>query len=202
MRGTIVLAVLGAAGCGRILGVDEYRAGEPNVTACATLLAPDLNGGCSPVGVETCAQGFDKDGRGGCLPILPEGRCGTGASDEQALVATLGGHQCRSIGSGCWAGFPDWPGAGADLRLYVRRDAVSCGDGSSPDTPLCSIREALSKIGSRPAAIALYPGVYEEGPLKIDSPVFITGGCYNTTVVRPAPGAAGPSFVFGPEADK
>ena len=128
----ITLAALSAAGCKREKGSGEndnnngsqcpegYRAEGP---ACVPIFdnpedcpgpneMPKLGGGCRPVGVLECADGFVKDSEGGCEPILPDHECPPGTME------VIGETECRPVGVlECAEGFVSDGQGGCDAIL-------------------------------------------------------------------------------------
>jgi hypothetical protein len=66
------------AGCGKILGVDEYEVGVPSppvITCADPLTAPNASGACEKVGPDCLAPSFVPDPDGGCMAKLPRADC-------------------------------------------------------------------------------------------------------------------------------
>ncbi len=73
---------------------------------------PALGGGCRPVGVLECAEGFVKDSDGGCEPILPDHECPPGAME------VIGETECCPVGViECGEGFVSDGQGGCDAIL-------------------------------------------------------------------------------------
>ncbi len=128
----ITLAALSAPGCKREKGSEEnnnnngsqcaegYRAEGP---ACVPIFdnpedcpgpneMPKLGGGCRPVGVLECAEGFVRDSDGGCEPILPDHECPPGTME------VIGETECRPVGViECAEGFVSDGQGGCDAIL-------------------------------------------------------------------------------------
>ncbi len=129
---SIAFTALIAAGCKREKGNGEnnnnnqsqcpegYRAEGP---ACVPIFdnpedcpgpneMPKLGGGCRPVGVLECADGFVKDSDGGCEPILPDHECPPGTME------VIGETECRPVGViQCAEGFVSDGQGGCDAIL-------------------------------------------------------------------------------------
>src|SRR5262245_34907462 len=103
-----MLSALLASACGT--GASPPACPDPQTgrgEACVTAAGCEAGelalegGGCQPAGIppDSCGQGFQSDGRGGCIGILPAAPCPPG------LLAVPGDAECRPVapcGNGSW----------------------------------------------------------------------------------------------------
>ncbi|MBI2395742.1 MAG: DUF1565 domain-containing protein [Deltaproteobacteria bacterium] len=139
----------------------------PRFDGCAAYEVPRVGGGCTPVGVDTCPDGFVADGSGGCAASLPKSPCADGT------MALPGDTSCAPV-STC----SDAP-IGA-LRVDAAY-AGSDGDGSVA-RPFKTVTAALAAAAPG-ATIAVAAGTYRED-LVVDRPVIIRGRCPAEVTVR------------------
>ncbi|MBK7396984.1 MAG: hypothetical protein IPJ34_11940 [Myxococcales bacterium] len=159
---------------------------EPGTPCAVERLAPDgrclpescagdavrLDGVCRPVGVDTCAAGFDRV-EGGCSPRLPTCPAGSYAFPGEA---------CQPLDA---CGASRFAGSGADA-LYVDASATGGGDGTEA-RPFATIVEALTALkATGKKKIYVAKGRYVER-MVLDREVELRGVCSGQTeVVAPA----------------
>ncbi|MBX3217080.1 MAG: hypothetical protein KF850_33920 [Labilithrix sp.] len=130
---------------------------------------------CTPVGVASCASGFEPHPSGwGCRPVLPAAAC-AGATRE-----VLGQDRCAPLGGDCGAAFPP---AGATHTV----DAA-LADGAVDATHFKSLAAALAAAPAG-ATIAIESGRYAES-VTLTKPVTIVGRCAARVVLEGSAGAA------------
>ena len=161
--------------------------GEGGVQAGAQLDCPpgevDDGDGCLAPGVPTdgCGQGFEPDGEGGCLAILPDAPCASGS------MALPGEQTCRPVspcGAGTWG---DIPTDGS--TLFVDASYGGGNENGSQAQPFTTVQQALAAAASG-GRIAVAAGSYAED-LFIDKPVELWGKCPSeVTLGGPGPSAA------------
>lgn len=158
---------------------------EPGAPCAVERLAPDgrclpepcagdavrLDGVCRPVGVDTCAAGFDR-AEGGCSPQLPA--CSAGAY-------AFPGEPCQPLDA---CGATRFAGSGTDA-LYV--DASATGGDGTEVKPFATIVEALTALkATGKKKIYVAQGRYVER-MVLDREVELHGVCSGQTeVVAPA----------------
>lgn len=127
-------------------------------------------GACEAVGIETCAEGFVRDGEGSCKPVLPASSCAAGT------FATPGESACHA---------PDECGADAfpSGSLYVDQSAADGGDGTKAK-PVRTIAAAIA-LAKDGETIAITDGTYVEN-VTIDKTITLLGRCSATVTVRAA----------------
>lgn len=126
-----------------------------------------VDGSCVTAGSEACATGFTPDGRGGCLPVLPDAPCATGQ------MAIPGETSCRPVaacGSGTWGDIPVESGT-----IYVDPSHTPApGTGTAVD-PFVNVLDALAAAPDG-GMIAVAAGTIDV-PLTVTKPVRIWGRC-------------------------
>jgi hypothetical protein len=159
VRAFLLVAVLGCA-------ADETPTTPPPPAGCGPGTLPREQG-CVPAGIETCADGFESDGNGGCVAVLPD-------SCAPALMAVPGETACRPV-MPCGQG--DWGDIAVDAStVFVKADY---GGGSSDGTmarPFTTIHAAVAAAAPG-AIVAVAAGDYA-GALDIqDKSVVLWGRC-------------------------
>lgn len=135
----------------------------PTLDDCDERSVPKLGGGCTTVGITTCAKGFVADGLGGCSAIQPEAPCPPGT---RALPGETTCTELVDCGSDPFGSPP------GDRILYV--DAAATGGDGTRDRPFSSFADAFA-AAAEGDTIALAAGSYRFG--SVNKPVTIWGRC-------------------------
>jgi hypothetical protein len=144
--------------------VADGPACAPKFDACGEREIAKLGGGCEPVGIATCGEGFTADGRGGCKTTLPTAPCAAGS------IALPGMAACEPIA------------ACADVEGTVFVDATATGGDGSRAKPFAKIGEAIVKAVDGDI-VAIAPGTYEED-VKIDKAIRVVGRCPTMVTIK------------------
>lgn len=161
----------------------------PDVGAYLPCPAGELelsDGTCQAPGVPAagCAMGFDHDGNGGCVPILPRTPCGSGQ------MALPGETSCRDVApceSGKWGDIP------VDATTeHVDQSYTGGGNNGSSAQPWTTIGAAVT-AAQNGAIIAIAQGSYAEA-ISVSVPVKLWGTC-PTAVQINAPSFSDAVFV-------
>jgi len=126
--------------------------------------------GCRPPGIppELCAEGFESDGDGGCIAILPAEPCPMGQ------MAVPGERSCRAVapcGTSRWGAIP----VDGDT-VYVDARYTGGASNGTATNPWTSIAAAVASAGPN-AIVALAAGSYAENIVIEDKPVRLWGRC-------------------------
>jgi hypothetical protein len=152
MRALCLLVAIFGAGCGRLIGADDYAV-EDISNPCGALEVA-VEGRCVRVGVANCADGFRDDHRGGCTAVLPEAPC-----LEESWIVRPGLEVCSPISAvGVCASFTFWPNVPEQGATAYVLAGASDGDGTR-ERPFASIEEALASTTGR-LSLMLGPGDY------------------------------------------
>ena len=137
---------------------------------CTAGETPVEEGGCTSAGVpaDGCAVGFDSDGRGGCIPVLPSDPCPTG------LVALPGETRCHELAP---CGSSTWGDVIVDSNtLFVDGSYTANDSDGSQARPWASVQQAVS-AASPGATVAIAEGRYDEDVVIQGKPVKLRGRC-------------------------
>lgn len=185
----LVFALVG--GCGdAVSGPPPTACDRPAVASGPTCVAPPLDpcplgvpragGGCAPVGIDRCADGFVADGRGGCRAVLPATQCPKG---EVAFLGETACHELVECGEAPYGSIA----RDADA-IHVDAAAAPDGDGSAA-RPLRTLAAALAaseaRVGATVPQIAVAAGSYVETNV-VRRPVRIVGRCPRLVELRAA----------------
>lgn len=164
-----LLALLVTGGCAP--GESETTEPVAPEAGCAPgELGSEDGGSCRPAGLrpEDCAEGFESDGRQGCVPVLPATPCAGGT------MAIPGEPTCRELapcGVAPWGDIPTDESTQHVDASYGGDD----GDGSAA-RPWRTIAEGVA--AAEPGAIvAVGSGSYAEDVRIEDQPVVLWGRC-------------------------
>ncbi|MCW5832559.1 MAG: hypothetical protein KIS78_09135 [Labilithrix sp.] len=152
-------------------GLRDRAPGRPRPAGTREALGSEA---CAPVGVASCADGFEAHPSGwGCRPVLPTAAC-AGATRE-----VLGRSGCAPIGD-CGAAFPP-AGTTHTVDAALPDEAVDA-------THFKSLAAALAAAPSG-ATIAVERGRYAES-VRLTKAVTIVGRCAASVVLEGSAGAA------------
>lgn len=151
----------------------------PTVPQCGGGEGPalDLEGGCVPVGVAACPEGWERMADESCAPLLP-----TCDDDE---IATFDG-ACTPLGpTGDCGAPPPFGDLEADGdTVWALADAPPGSADGTEAHPFPTLAAALDAVPSG-GTILVGSGVYDGG-LVIDKPVRIRGRCAQEVTLRGA----------------
>ncbi|WP_437521418.1 right-handed parallel beta-helix repeat-containing protein [Sorangium sp. So ce726] len=145
-------------------------AGLPPDMQCPPGETPLDDSACQPAGVppDACGRGFEPDGRGGCEPILPEGRCPTG---QTAVPGDTECHDVAPCGNGDYGAIPVNP-----MTQFVNGSYPGTDSDGTMARPWKRIQEGVDH--ALPGAIvAVAAGRYVENVLILGKPVRLWGRC-------------------------
>lgn len=137
------------------------------------------DGTCLAPGVEECASGFETDGRGGCMAILPDAPC------EMGFMAVPGDETCQSVatcGASAYDGIPVEPST-----VYVDPTYSGSVTDGSLAMPYTTLDEAMAAAPAG-AIVALAPGTY--APAVITKSLRIWAACPDWVTFSATTGAA------------
>lgn len=137
----------------------------PQYDACGPRDVAKLGGGCEPVGIPTCGEGFVNDGSGGCKTSLPTTPCAAGS------IALPGSSTCEPI-----AACADV----VDATVFV--DASASGGDGSRAKPFSTIGAAIASA-SAGAVVSVAAGTYVED-VVIDKPIRVVGRCPTLVTIQ------------------
>jgi hypothetical protein len=169
----VVLIATTNAGCAKILGVDGYVVGSPEVTTvCPDPMTAPSGKDCVKLGPECASPGFVADPAGGCRAVLPSAECLS--SDASPMGAYPSVVDCGFLSNNCDSDPPrNLSTLGASF-YYVDPAAAPGGDGT-PERPFATINDAL-KAPTRRDVLLLHSGTYHEN-VDLTYPVTLRGSC-------------------------
>lgn len=138
---------------------------------CPVGAAPDAEG-CVTVGAAPCADGFEADDEGGCLPVLPPRACPDGE------IALLGETTCRELapcGAPPWGDIPVGPDTVYVDASYTGGDSDGTAARPFVDIDLAILDAPLD------AVVAVAPGTY--GQTFVGRRVRLWGICPELVVI-------------------
>lgn len=140
------------------------------VEACPAGEAPLAGGGCRPAGVppSACAQGFEPDGRAGCVAVLPAQPCADG---QLALPGEDACHELAPCGDPPWGDIP----VEADTVYVDASYSGGASDGSAA-RPFVTVQQGIDTAPSH-AIVAVAAGSYPEDLYVQGKPVRLWGRC-------------------------
>ncbi|MEQ9325534.1 MAG: hypothetical protein RIF41_40590, partial [Polyangiaceae bacterium] len=131
--------------------------------------APDevarWDGGCTPAGAQGCADGFESDGEGGCVAVVPKGECPLGQ------MKILGEARCVDVApcTGRWGAAP------VDAQtVFVDASFLGGTSDGSEGAPFTVLADAVAAtpVGG---TIAIAAGDYDR--VEINAPLDLWGAC-------------------------
>jgi hypothetical protein len=152
---------------GRLVGEACVQPGFSDDGCPAGTLGVD--GDCIPAGLtpDDCVEGFAHDGDVGCVPVLPEQRCGPG------LMAIPGETTCHAVMecvAGTWGGIVIEP-----ATIFVDASYTGADADGTQTKPFATLEAALN-VAPVGAHVAVAAGTYTADHY-IDSSVRIDGVC-------------------------
>ncbi|KYF93026.1 hypothetical protein BE20_10380 [Sorangium cellulosum] len=145
-------------------------AGLPPDMLCAPGEMPLEGGSCQRAGVPpvACGQGFEPDGRRGCVPILPEGPCPPG---QMAIPGESECHEVAPCGDGDYGSIP------VDATTQFVNSAYTGTDSDGTQAkPWRQIQDGIDHARSG-ATVAVAAGRYAEDLLIRGKRVRLWGRC-------------------------
>lgn len=124
--------------------------------------------GCVAPGVRGCAQGFTRDGAGGCLAVLPSDPCPFGT------MAVPGESACREVapcGAGTWGDIP----VDASTQFVDASYTGGASDGTQSN-PWTTIQAGVTAAAPG-ATVAIAAGTYAEAIVVTGKAVSVRGRC-------------------------
>ncbi|MGZ3420358.1 MAG: right-handed parallel beta-helix repeat-containing protein [Polyangiales bacterium] len=164
---------VGAAGCPERTTL-RGESCVPDVPSCDDRSIAPIGSGCVAVGVPSCAEGFDADGRGGCTARLPSDACKPG---ELALLGDASCHPVADCGSQ-----PYPPGTESAIHVDASYSGASDGSVAKPYSKIADAILAAPADGT----IAIAAGSYTEN-LLIQRSLHLVGRCPSMVSIAGAP---------------